>query len=212
MRTADAGFTLLELLIAVAISAMVALAAIATLNAFTEADVAATGAIEETAGVNRTLQSLRADVGNAQTLRVAADRLVLTMPDGTGIAWLLAAGDTELHRLTAADAAAAEALADATVAAATSPATFNPRGHLADKDYRATAVLQGMARIAITAVAPGGSTLGARITVVGPSRRSSQVSALSLALTEAFTKSGAAAGNAAAVSSPSAAGGGAAKK
>ena len=72
MNRAQTGFTLLELLIALAITAVVATAAIAALNVFADADTTATRRMDRDADTDRALQLLRRDVADLRALGVRA--------------------------------------------------------------------------------------------------------------------------------------------
>ncbi|MBL8727994.1 MAG: prepilin-type N-terminal cleavage/methylation domain-containing protein, partial [Planctomycetes bacterium] len=93
-----AGFTLMELLIALALTAIVAVGALAALNTFADADQLASQRMEETVGIGRALQMVRRDVSEATALDVTATEWVITRRDGTGVAYAVAVGGTELHR------------------------------------------------------------------------------------------------------------------
>jgi prepilin-type N-terminal cleavage/methylation domain-containing protein len=179
-----AGFTLIEMLMALALTAIVATAALVALDTFVDADREATQRMEENVGVGRALQQLRRDVADATALDIRADRWVVTRRDGTAIAYTVAVGGTELHRLEGTDAANAAAKADADLAAVMTAPTYSARGHLRDTDYRAHAVLQGVRSIVGTAVVQSGSTLGVNVTVQHGRGESTQCLAMSIPLME----------------------------
>ena len=146
------GFTLVELLLAMTLAAMVATSALGALGMFAEADAALVHGGEAEVDVARALRLLRADVQAAATLDVQARQWSITRDDGTAVVWVTTAGDTELHRLVASDLTTL-LLPVATLLAATVPtAEFDARGHLRDDSYRPNAVLQGVSGVAATAV------------------------------------------------------------
>ncbi len=183
------GFTLVELLLAMTLAAMVATSALGALGMFAEADAALVHGGESEVDVARTLRLLRADVQAAATLDVQARQWSITRNDGTAIVWVTTAGGTELHRLVASDLATL-LLPIATLLAATVPtAEFDARGHLRDDSYRPNAVLQGAQAITATAVtAPlDGAVVGlcVRIThAAANGTRTTSGTAVSLALAE----------------------------
>lgn len=146
------GFTLVELLLAMTLAAMVATSALGALGLFAEADAELVHGGETEVDVARALRLLRADVQAAATIDVQSQRWSITRDDGSAVVWVTAAGETELHRLAASDLATV-LLQLATLLATTVPtAEFDARGHLRDDSYRANAVLQGVSGIAATAV------------------------------------------------------------
>lgn len=162
MNPGTRGFTLVELLLALALAAIVATSALGALGMFAEADAALVHGGESEVDVARALRLLRADVQAAATLDVQARQWSITREDGSAVVWVTTAGGTELHRLVANDLALL-LLPVATLLAATVPtAAYDARGHLRDDSYRPNAVLQGVAGIAATAVTSpvDGSTVG----------------------------------------------------
>lgn len=189
-----AGFTLMELLIALALTSVVAVGALAALNTFTDADRLASQRMEENVGIGRALQTVRRDVAEATSLDVTATEWVITRRDGTGVAYALAVGGTELHRFQAATPAAAASDARAAALAGTTAPTYSARGHLKDSDYRAAAILQGVSTITGTAVTRGGSTLGIEIVVGSVKGETTKCLAMSMPLLETYSKSTAVSG------------------
>lgn len=183
------GFTLVELLLAMTLAALVATSALGALGLFAEADAVLVHGGESEVDVARTLRLLRADVQAAATLDVQARQWTITRDDGTAVVWVTTAGGTELHRLVAGNLSLL-LLPVATLLAATVPAAeFDARGHLRDDSYRPNAVLQGVAGIAATAVTSpvDGSTVGVCVRITHPTRngaRTTSGTAVSLRLAE----------------------------
>ncbi len=142
------GFTLVELLLAVALAATVAASAFAALELFVEADARAIDATEQAIDVDRALGALRRDVTTATTLDLRSDQLQLAYADGSAVVWVLPSGDTELHRLAGASLLSLAVPVQTLVLAAAGTPSYDARGHLHDSAYRASAVIQGA--IAIT--------------------------------------------------------------
>lgn len=183
------GFTLVELLLALTLAAMVATSALGALGMFAEADAALVHGGEAEVDVARTLRLLRADVQAAATLDVQARQWSITRKDGSAVVWVTTAGGSELHRLVASDLTLL-LLPVATLLAATVPtAEFDARGHLRDGSYRQNAVLQGVTGIAATTVTSpvDGAPVGlcVRIThAAANGTRTTAGTAVSLALAE----------------------------
>jgi len=183
------GFTLVELLLAMTLAALVATSALGALGMFAEADTVLVHGGESEVDVARTLRLLRADVQAAATLEVQASQWTITREDGTAVVWVTTAGGTELHRLVASELATLLPSV-ATLLAATVPAAeFDARGHLRDDSYRPNAVLQGVAGIAATAVTSpvDGNTVGVCVRISHPTRncaRTTSGTAASLRLAE----------------------------
>jgi hypothetical protein len=137
---------------------------------------------------------VRRDVSEATAISLTATEWVITRRDGTGVAYAIAAGATELHRFEASTPAAAATSAQAAAVAVMTATNYSSRGHLKDSDYRAAAILQGVKTIAGTAVAPTGSTLGIHIVVTAASGESTQCLATSVPLLETCRKSAALSG------------------
>lgn len=191
---AAAGFTLLELLIALALTAMVAVGAMAALDSFTAADRRTSESLEVTTAVGRALQTVRRDLSDAVAVDVGSAAWVATLRDGSAIGYAIAAGGTELHRFVAADAVTAANLARAALTAVVPAATYTARGHLQDSDYRPEAILQGAAAITVVPVTRVTSTLGVQIAVRAPNGAVTQCVATSLVLLETNGKVAAATG------------------
>lgn len=152
MNDRTRGFTLVELLLAVTLAAMVATSALGALGMFAEADAALVHGGEAEVDVGRALRLLRADVQAAATLDVQARQWSITRQDGTAVVWVTTAGGTELHRLVANNLTLLLLPVAALLTATVPTAEFDARGHLRDDSYRPNAVLQGVAAIAATAV------------------------------------------------------------
>lgn len=188
-RRSTTGFTLTELLLALALTAVVATGALVALDSFVDADRRATQKMEETIGIGRALQMVRRDVGEASALDVAGNTWVVTRRNGTAVGYAIAVGGTELHRFEAATPALATSLAQAAASAVVPTVNHSPRGHLKDSDYRDAAILQGVQRITGTAVERSGSTLGVNVVVQSRSNQDTQCVAVSLPLLETYGKS-----------------------
>jgi prepilin-type N-terminal cleavage/methylation domain-containing protein len=163
MNGGERGFTLVEMMMALAITAAVALAAMTALDQLTDADARATQNIESTVGVYRALQQVKRDVADATALSVATDRFSATQADGSVVFYTLLAGATELHRTVYANALLVPILVIDTL----SPVGYDARGHVRDGDYRASAIVQGAGAIAFTAIVGPrtGSTTGVKVSV-----------------------------------------------
>lgn len=190
---AAAGFSLIELLLAVAIAALVASSAIASLNLFVEMDSRAVQRTEIEIDVDRVLQRVRQDVATATALTLTSDQLQLTQRDGSVVVYAIPAGGTELHRLTAgALLSLLVPLQTLLLGGAVTP-QYDARGHLRDATYRATAVLQGVAGIAAAPIraALDGEVIGVALHVTHAGASGAVVSscaAVSLALAEDHAK------------------------
>jgi prepilin-type N-terminal cleavage/methylation domain-containing protein len=206
-RTAN-GFTLLELVLALALTALVATAAIATLNTFADADQKATQRMEQSTGTDRALLMLRTDIGEAVALDFYGDHWVVTRRDGSAVGYAIAVGGTELHRVTGANAAATKGLANAAASAATAAPGYSARGHLKDSDFRAQAVLQGARSITVSDVTRSGVTLGVQVVVTGQDGQSTRCLAMSVPLLETYSKAAAIAADTAAAGASSGTGAG----
>lgn len=183
------GFTLVELLLAMTLAAMVATSALGALGMFAEADAALVHGGESEVDAGRTLRLLRADVQAAKSLDVQSRQWSITRHDGSAVVYVLTAGGTELHRLVASDLTALLLPVAALLASTVPAAEYDARGHLRDDSYRANAVLQGAQAITASAVtAPlDGATVGlcVRIThATANGTRTTSGTAVSLTLAE----------------------------
>lgn len=160
----EAGFTLLEMVMAIAITATVAVSAMAALDQLTDADARATEHIESTVGVYRALQTFRRDVADAASLTVAADRVLVTLSDGQVVAYTLLAGATELHRVVYASSLLVPLVVLDTTGGAVG---YGPRGHIRDGDYRAAALVQGAKLIEYVPIRGprSGATIGVKVSI-----------------------------------------------
>mgnify|MGYP001226943384 CR=1 FL=1 len=77
------GFTLVELLVALTLAAIVATSALGALGMFAEADAALVHGTESEVDAGRALRLLRADVQAAATLDVQSRQWSITRHDGT---------------------------------------------------------------------------------------------------------------------------------
>lgn len=139
MNARQDGFTLLELLLAVAMLAGVAVAAMAALEQLTDADARATQNIESSVGVYRALQTFRTDVADASNIEVDESRCIVTRTDGTAVDYTVLASGSELHR----NVYVTRLLVPLVVVDALTAASYGPRGHIKESDFRAAAILQG---------------------------------------------------------------------
>ncbi len=205
-KHAAVGFTLMELLIALALTAIVATGALAALNTFADADRQVSQRVEETVGVSRALQMVRRDISDAIALDLTATEWGITRRDGTGVAYAVAVGGTELHRFQDTTPAAALSSARAAALAVVTAPSYSPRGQLKDSDYRVQAVLQGVKSITGTAVVRSGSTLGINVVVTTTTGQTTQCLAVSVQLLETYSKTTATSGGAGAGASSSSSG------
>jgi prepilin-type N-terminal cleavage/methylation domain-containing protein len=146
------GFTLVELLLAMALTAVVASSALGALGMFAEADTRLRTGVEAEVDVGRALRLLQQDVAHASTLDVTASSCTLTRPDGTAVTWVATTGGTELHRLTARNLLSLTLPVLTLLATTTTAAQYDARGMLRDGSYRSSAVLQGIRGVAMTAL------------------------------------------------------------
>lgn len=146
------GFTLVELLLAMALTAVVASSALGALGMFAEADTKLRTGVEAEVDVGRALRLLQQDVAHATALDVTANGCTLTRADGSAVAWVVTAGGSELHRLTSTSLLALLLPVQTLLAAVTAEAEYDERGILRDGSYRSAAVLQGVGGIAVTAL------------------------------------------------------------
>ncbi len=190
MRTrTNAGFTLVEMMMAMAITATVAVSAMAALDQLVDADARARQNLEDAVGVWAALQSLRHDVVHCKALTVRANECQAVQHDGSVVVYRVFAGGTELHRTVAANLAAVPAMPADSLA----PIGYTARGHMRDADYRADAVLQGARSITFLAIAGprSGDIVGLKATIAHVSPHGKQITdgiAASLALLEADAK------------------------
>lgn len=162
------GFTLVELLLAVALTAVVASSALGALGMFAEADTKLRTGVEAEVDVGRALRLLQQDVAHATTLEVTATGCTATRADGTAVAWVVTAGGSELHRLTGASLLALLLPVQTLLTTVTPAAEHDARGILRDDSYRSAAVLQGVGGIAVTALdSPvDGETIGVHLRIL----------------------------------------------
>ena len=184
------GFTLVELLLAMALTAVVASTALGALGMFVEADTKLRTGVEAEVDVGRALRLLQQDVAHATTLDVTATRCTLTLADGTAIAWVVTAGGSELHRLRGANLLALALPALTLLVTPPAAAVYDPRGILRDGSYRSAAVLQGIGGIAMTALTSpvDGEVIGVHLRILhatADGSRRTAGTAVSLPLCEA---------------------------
>lgn len=167
MRPRQGGFTLVELLLAMAIASLVLTAAVGSLGLLAEADSRVSQRMGQRAEIRRALGLLGRDVAFASSASISGRRLLLVRADGAAVVWEFGAGSSELHRITGASASTAQAAADSQVAAGGPSPRFGRRGHLLDSDYRPSAVLQGILGGSWQPVQPlqGGSVVGVRASI-----------------------------------------------
>lgn len=189
MTRNDAGFTLVEMTMALAITATVAVAAMAALDQLTDADARVTQHIESTVGVYRALQTVRRDVTDAIDVAVTSSQLTLKRADGSVVVYWILGGGTELHRATY----ASSLLVPLVVVDLLTPVQYGPRGHIRDGDYRASALVQGALDVSFTAVTGPrtGTTTGVKVRIYHSTSHGKQFAdavALSLPLVETDAK------------------------
>lgn len=189
MTASEAGFTLVEMTMALAITATVAVAAMTALDQLTDADARVTQHIESTVGVYRALQTLRRDVIDAVDISVATTQLTAKRADGSVVVYWVLGGGTELHRATY----ASSLLVPLVVVDTLTPAQYGPRGHIRDGDYRASALVQGALDVSF-AVINGpriGTPTGVKVRIAHMTSHGKQFAdavALSLSLAETDAK------------------------
>lgn len=191
MTRCTAGFTLLELLLALALTAVVATAALASVNGFVEADQRSSTRLEDTASIACAMQLLRRDVGDAASLTFSTipsgqSWWMVTRLDGITVAYAVSKNGVDLYRWQGTDPGTLAALAH-TAANKHAPTMQVRTGkHMADIDYLPAAVVRGAASIVATPVSLETSTLGLSLVVVGTNGTSTPCFATSLALLEAY--------------------------
>jgi prepilin-type N-terminal cleavage/methylation domain-containing protein len=191
MTGRSGGFTLVELLLAMAISAGVAITAMASMTMFTDADTRATLRMDETAGVQRALRGIRTDVANATQVSISGQTMYLTMRDSTAVAYTVVVGGTELQRLTGSTLPILTVLVNTLLANTLPKPEFSERGHLRDSHYRSAAVLQGVRAIRMTAITRSATTLGVAVEIdcdAGGRTDTARCLAMSMQLMESHAK------------------------
>lgn len=183
------GFTLVEMLLAMAITAAVAVSAMAALDQLVDADARATQNIEESVGVYRALQTLRRDVVDATKLTVTGTRCQAVQQDGAVVLYHVLGAGSELHR----SVVASEGDVPAEPVDVYTPIQYSPRGHMRDGDYRADAVIQGAKSITFVPLlgTRTGGQVGLKLTITHVSAHGKQNAdsiAMSLPLLETEAK------------------------
>ncbi len=140
----SAGFTLVELLLAMALTAVVTTAALAALNVVVEADARAIQRTGLSTDVALALALLQRDVRYANAIDVQGNQWTFTQPDGTSVVYAVAAGGSELHRYTTSNLGATLLVVQTLLLSASAAPSYSARGHLRDSSYAATAVIQGV--------------------------------------------------------------------
>lgn len=187
------GFTLVELLLAIALAGLLATASIASLNLFVAADQKAITHAELGVDVTRVLHRLRRDIESASSIDLQARQWTFRHADGTNIIWAVPPGDTELHRFTGNDLLALLVPVQTLLLSVAPAPAFDARGRLRESSYSATAMLQGPFTVAArTITSPhNGEVIGAAIEIrydAGDVRGSQSCVACSLPLVEANCK------------------------
>jgi prepilin-type N-terminal cleavage/methylation domain-containing protein len=164
------GFTLLELLLAVALSAVVAAAAGVASGMFAELDMRTVQGTELRVDVQRAMELVRRDVASANTIDLRGNQIELGYDDGSVVVYAVPAGASELHRFRGAGLATLLLPLQALLTAAAPVLQYDARGHLRDACYSATAVLQGVTAIANTPItsALDGATIGIVLRIAHP--------------------------------------------
>lgn len=143
-RVPCVGFTLVELLLAMTISAIVLAGAVTSLNSLAEANARASQRLDETIGIERALRLVERDVRWATSYTLTGRQLTLVLADGSAVVYDATLAADELHRSTGANQAAALLANTALGLAALTPPVFTQRGYLRDADYRSNAIVQGV--------------------------------------------------------------------
>ena len=174
-----AGFTLVELLAAVTLTAIVAASAFAALDLFVEADLRAIDATQRTIDVDRALHLLRRDVAMATSLDLRSTELRLEHPDGAAIVYAFPGAGTELHRLAGAGLASLLVPLQNLLLAGETAVTYDERGHQRDGTWSASAVLQGLTGITVAPIRArlGGAVIGVVVRVTWPGDGAAAVTA-----------------------------------
>ena len=190
MTAPTAGFTLLELLLAMTMTALVMASSLVTVDLFTAADRSAISGYELDTEAQRALRLLAEDAQDAVAITTGVRSLRFERAGGKFVTWV--SGDEELHRLTgdsslAVDPAVMLLLNDLV------PLQFDARGRLRDGSYRESAVLQGPHAFALQMVtsARNGAVIGVQVaitTAAGEQRSRRTVTACSSRLVEANCK------------------------
>ena len=186
------GFTLLELLLAITLTATFLAAAMASIDLFVAADRTAIRGYELDAEVQRALRLLDEDVQQAVSISDGVRSITIERSDGTFVAWVRPTGDQELHRLTDVSALAVDARANSLLLDLVPP-EFDARGRLRDASYRSSAVLQGDHAWSLTSVtsALDGARIGLQLTITcaaGEARSRHTLTTCSLELVERHSK------------------------
>ena len=188
----DAGFTLIEMLLALALTAVIATSALAALQMFVEYDARSIETMETQVDIERALHLLERDVVEADTLTFGVRQLTLTRADGTVTAYAFPLGGYELVRVVAANQVDMTTKLAAAQLASAAP-QYDSRGRLRDGSYNASAIIQGATKIAINQIvsARNSAPIGANVQVgyaVGGTARTSACAATSLVLAESNAK------------------------
>lgn len=191
-RRGDAGFTLVELLLALTLTAMVAASALAALQMFVEYNTRSLETMETQVDIERALHLLERDVVEADSLTFGVRQLTLTRADGTVTAYAFPLSGYELVRVVAANQVDMTTRLAAAQLTSTAP-QYDSRGRLRDGSYNASAIIQGATKIAINQIVStrNGAPIGASVSVgyaVGGTARASACAATSLVLAEANAK------------------------
>lgn len=99
----DAGFTLIEMLLALALTAIIAASALAALQMFVEFNARSLETMETQVDLERALHLLERDVVEADSLTFGVRQLTLTRADGTVTAYAFPLSGYELVRVVAAN-------------------------------------------------------------------------------------------------------------
>lgn len=161
------GFTLVELLLATALSAFVATSAMVALNLVAVADTLALQRTEQGTAVTRALHLLRRDAALATAVSVQSGQCTFTARDGSAIAWVVSADGSELHRVPSANSLDLLAMVQSLLVAAPAAPEYSARGHLLDRCWRDTALVQGAVGITTAPVRSprDGAVVGVRIAI-----------------------------------------------
>ncbi len=209
MTRASLGFTLLELMLALALTATLMVSSVAAVNLFVAADKSAIEGFEFGVDVSRALRQVREDTEQAASISIGVRTLSITRTDGRCVAYALPAASLEVHRFTGNNAVTVDAAAAAALLAVRS-IDRNDRGLLRDASWSDTAILQGAFNWTQTAFKSrlDGTVIGLQVAIaypVGAENRRQSMTAISFALAEASCKPATDAGGAPAAAAAAAA-------
>lgn len=192
MTRASLGFTLLELMLALTLTATLMVSSVAAVNLFVAADKSAIEGYEFGVDVSRALRQVREDIEHAASISIGVRTLSITRTDGRCVAYAIPATSLEVHRFTGNNAVTVDAAAAAALLAVRS-IDRDGRGLLRDTSWSDTAILQGTFTWTMTAIKSplDGTVVGLQVVITYPvdaERRRQSTTATSFALVEASCK------------------------